>query len=721
MITKLQSLCIIILLILCAGITQAKPPIYMQVKVYYNTPAELTQLRLMHLDIVKTEEDHVDVVAFQEDFDEITQNGFEIDIIHEDLTKYYQSQLDPTRDMGGYKTLSEINAYVDQMVIDHPDIISSKIDIGLTLEGRTMWAVKISDNPEVDEDEPEVLFTSAIHAREVVTPEVLFATMDYLTDGYNSDPRATYLVNNRELWFIPMINPDGYYHNEVIAPGGGGMWRKNRRDNGDGTWGVDLNRNFGYMWGYDSEGSSGVKGDEDYRGSSPFSEPESQNIRDFTIAHNFIITLNFHSIATCIGYAYGYNSSASPEHSTFSRLSDVMCTFNDYFHNHLYTINGCQEDWGYGEQTLKNKNYSFMIETGYYETGFWPALEYIPQILSENVPICLLAAGVADRIKDNYESSPGIAEIVLDNPVECAEYTVAWNLTEDPDNPTMGCEITECLITEGETDLGENLGTYSSQIFTINSDRFYSAPSCYFSGHINNQESYLQTIIPYKVRPGDAIEFHTYYDIQTNYDYAYVEISIDGENFTPIEGNITTNYNPYGKNRGNGITGNSGDWIEGIFDLSDFVDQEINYKLSYYADQSISGEGIFIDDITPIDLFSENIITNVQPTGEYTFTEHESGRYFYKIRCADIDGQWGPISENEFTYVRPAFICGDIDGDESINILDIVFLINYKYKDGPTPEILEACDVDSDAKVNILDVVYLINFKYKDGPDPDCP
>jgi hypothetical protein len=68
----------------------------------------------------------------------------------------------------------------------------------------------------------------------------------------------------------------------------------------------------------------------------------------------------------------------------------------------------------------------------------------------------------------------------------------------------------------------------------------------------------------------------------------------------------------------------------------------------------------------------------------------------------------------------PSYKCGDVDGDALVNILDIVFLINYKYKGGPAPASILSADVNSDELVNILDIVYLINFKYKSGPEPIC-
>ncbi len=70
--------------------------------------------------------------------------------------------------------------------------------------------------------------------------------------------------------------------------------------------------------------------------------------------------------------------------------------------------------------------------------------------------------------------------------------------------------------------------------------------------------------------------------------------------------------------------------------------------------------------------------------------------------------------------VHIAYVCGDANGDTDVNILDIVFLVNYKFKGGPAPDPLEVANVNHDADVNILDIVYLINYKFKSGPEPDC-
>jgi len=97
-----------------------------------------------------------------------------------------------------------------------------------------------------------------------------------------------------------------------------------------------------------------------------------------------------------------------------------------------------------------------------------------------------------------------------------------------------------------------------------------------------------------------------------------------------------------------------------------------------------------------------------------------------------IDGfsTYQPLLGSDFQEYRPelknaqvtmSYMCGDVTDDMLVNLLDIVYLINYKYKDGPPPDPMESGDVNSDTLVNLLDIVYLINYKYKGGPEPHCP
>ena len=156
-----------------------------------------------------------------------------------------------------YHNYAEMRAAIDQTAAAYPDIVRVST-VGHSLEGRDILAVKISDEPAVDDPaEPAVLFMSLHHAREHLTVEMALEIIRLFTEGYGRDPALTNLVNTREIWVLPNINPDGGEYD--VATGVYQSWRKNRRHNPDGSFGVDLNRNYGYRWG--GPGSSGTPGD----------------------------------------------------------------------------------------------------------------------------------------------------------------------------------------------------------------------------------------------------------------------------------------------------------------------------------------------------------------------------------------------------------------------------------------------------------------------------
>ena len=163
--------------------------------------------------------------------------GYSYDIVHEDLQKFYESRLNEnhTREfglgsMGGYYTLDEAIDRLDQLHQDYPQFVSEKFSLGISIEGRDIWAIKISDNVEVDESESEILYTGMHHSREPMSFMNLFYFMYWLLENYQLDDDATRILDNREIWFVPIVNPDGYEYNRSIAPNGGGMQRKNMRE-----------------------------------------------------------------------------------------------------------------------------------------------------------------------------------------------------------------------------------------------------------------------------------------------------------------------------------------------------------------------------------------------------------------------------------------------------------------------------------------------------------
>ena len=717
---KAVSLLLIIVSLFSLASAQTSDKVYIQARIYIQEKSDWLQIREMGLDIVYRGEGYLEIVTHADELARIDEQGIKYEIIHDDVSAFLRSRL-PEKTMGAYRTLAEINSYIDSIIAANPTIVSSKISIGQTYEGRDMWAFKISDNPNLDEDEPEVLYASAIHSREVITPEVLMYFINHLLNNYGVDSEITNLIDNRELWFILNVNPDGYYRNQVTDPNGGGMWRKNRRPNGDGTYGVDLNRNYGYEWGFDDEGSSPYTSDETYRGTGPFSENETQAMRDFAIAHDFIVSIYYHSYSNLILWPWGYDQLTTPDEDIFTAMGDSMQTWNAYTPGPiwiLYVANGGTDDWHYGEQGLKNKTFAVTVEVGSYDDNFWPPANRISALVSENLGPNLYLASIAGNI---YEVKPPAApELTLADTV-FQNFDVEWSHT-DTLNPAVEFELVELQGLQVIINRANDFDNLDNNGFSISSTRALSAFTSFYSGSGDDFSRYFQSQQPYLVQAGDSLKAGIWYDIETNWDYAYVEVSTDGITFSPIAGSITTTSNPNGTNRGNGITGASGSgWVNAVFDLSAFIGQEVYFRYSYYTDSYVSEEGVYFDNIYPhVEFGTENVFGSLTDT-VYSFSGKAEGEYFYKVRAKDAQDQWSAYSPLRQTYVLPNVLCGDANFDGELNIGDAIYLVSFVFRGGPPPVAMNSADSNGDSYVNIADAVYLINFVFKGGPEPNCP
>jgi hypothetical protein len=209
---------------------------------------------------------------------------------------YHQIEIeqDPGIDPdANYYTVAEVEAAIDLLVVQFP-ALARKVDLSalpggvLTHEGRPIFALKVSDNVAVDEDEPAIVLAAQHHARELNSPHMVIRAMERVLTGYASDPQLQALVDERETWFVPMVNPDGVNHVWNVN----NLWRKNRRNNGS-NYGVDLNRNYPFLWSLC--GSSGTTGSDTYRGPSAGSEPETQVMRNLVALLRPEVYLDFHS------------------------------------------------------------------------------------------------------------------------------------------------------------------------------------------------------------------------------------------------------------------------------------------------------------------------------------------------------------------------------------------------------------------------------------------
>lgn len=641
----------------------------MQVRVDIGDKEQANTIRNLNLDIAYVDHDmlYVDIIADKGDLSILDRHGLSYTIVHEDITAFYQSRYGDVLLMGGYPTMAEAYDSLDLLYATYPDIVTEKDSIGYTIEGRPIYMVKISDNVQIDEDEPEIFINGLIHAREPGALLFNLYYMRYLCDNYGSDPLVTELVDEREFYFIPLVNPDGYEENRRNAPNGGGMWRKNKRNNGGGSYGVDLNRNWGYMWGYDDFGSSPDPESEVYRGTGPFSEPETQFLREFVNSREFITALNYHTYGGHCIYAYGYDPMVHAEDlQLLMAMGDTMTSVNGYNYGTvwqlLYPSNGDAVDWQYGERAEKPKIFSIVIECGWAGDGFWPPESRIPEINEENLDLALILSDFSDN---PYAVGPPLPPTIYPlGTIYENNYTVYWNHS-DTLNPGIEYELIEHTgFRRGEEGFEEGDGNWTFDGFSISTARANSGTYSLWSGRRNNSVYSAVCNTPLQVAEGDTLEFWTWYDIELDYDYIYVQVTTDGgATYHSLEGNITTNYNPNGANLGNGITGNSNNnWIEARFPLDGYWNHDVVIRFLYVTDYWTVNPGMYIDDLFPIESFENSVILSSNiPDTSYHIAFRDSGDYYYQVRAKDQQEQWSYYSDLELAVVRPTTSIDPID------------------------------------------------------------
>ncbi|MBX2829158.1 MAG: immune inhibitor A [Flavobacteriaceae bacterium] len=422
---KLLLACFLMIAVL--GFSQDVREIYQRAKISFNQQDDLRRLATLDIPVEHGihKKGHFVISEFSvSELDRARANGFQVEVLIEDATAHFLQQneqlgmasrfsnpscADTSNDyqtpvnfhqgsMGGYFTYQEMLNELDEMKAAYPNLITAKENIHdfLTegqpdssttppIGGNGIQWVRISDNPDTStEGEPKILYTAIHHAREPASLSQLIFYMWYLLENYDSDPEVQSIVDNTELYFVPVLNPDGYLFNEKNEPNGGGFWRKNRK----GGHGVDNNRNYDYyingdpsnpVWG--GEGTSSDPGSDIYHGSEPFSEVENQAMKWMVENHDFVMAFNNHTSGNLLLYPYGYTDGVpTPENELFQGVSEELVSRNGFANiisADLYPAAGTSDDFMYGTVGTHNKVYSFTPEIG---PSFWPPASQIESI-----------------------------------------------------------------------------------------------------------------------------------------------------------------------------------------------------------------------------------------------------------------------------------------------------------------------------------------------------
>jgi hypothetical protein len=196
--------------------------------------------------------------------------------------------IDEITDWNVYPTYE---AYVNMMMqsaANYPSICKL-IDAGNTVQGRKIFLVKISDNVNVREAEPQFLYTSSIHGDETTGYVLMLRLIDSLVTTYGTNPRITDMINNAEIWINPLANPDGTYHGGNNTVNGATRYNAN---------GYDLNRNF----------------PDPVNGVHPNQQQETAVFRNLAEQNNFVLCANFHGGTEVVNYPWDTWTSGYPDY-----------------------------------------------------------------------------------------------------------------------------------------------------------------------------------------------------------------------------------------------------------------------------------------------------------------------------------------------------------------------------------------------------------------------
>jgi len=634
--------------------------------------------------------------------------------------------------MGGYLTYQEMLDQLDLMKSLYPQLISTKENISdfLTegepdnsttpsIGGNGIKWVKISDNPTISsEEEPQILYTAIHHAREPNSLSQLIFYMWYLLENYELDNEIKSIVDNTELFFIPVVNPDGYLYNEKTDPNGGGFWRKNRK-NGHG---VDNNRNYEYyingnsndgVWG--GEGASNNTSSSSYHGTGPFSEIENQAIKWFCEQHNFVMAFNNHSYGDLLLYPYGYTSDApTPENEVFEIISEELVSrngFNNILSSGLYPAAGDSDDYMYGTIGTHNKIYAMTPEIG---SEFWPPSSQIEEIAKSMMYLNTTSAKMVNNYAVLNDTSPAFIgdEVIINQTFNLKRMGISGNgnftISVNPislnisavGDPILFSNLELLEETNGsiqytllnDTQPGDNIvfelivnnGNYEKKVLvkkvygkiipvfedygnsvtnnfnnngwnTTNTSFVSPSSSITDSPNGNYQNNENKTItISEEVILNNAISanitFYAKWDIENNWDYVQLEVSLDNGNSWIPQCGLFTNEGSDNQTQPTGeplYDGSQNDWVLEQIDLNDYLGEEITIRFNFVTDGEVRADGFYFDDLT-INVIENEALGNsdnvessfgVHPNPLKNFLYITTPKNNYKISIYNIHGQ----------------------------------------------------------------------------------
>jgi len=296
--------------------------------------------------------------------------------------------------------------------------------IGTTWEDRDIIAVTITKNVKTNKNKPALFYTGTIHAREWIGIELSLSFAKYIIEHIDYDPQLNNLLDRATLYMVPCANPDGFEYSRNHFS----FWRKNRRRNQDGSFGVDLNRNFEVGFSPNKDTTSNV-----YSGPAPFSEPETQALRDFVLNHNNItIALDYHSQGNVFFPAHNFIHEDAIDAIDLNLLAGNMAEeirkeSNREYGVHMgkpptHLISGSGREFYYSQGAL-----ALVAEVGTRNISDYQ--EHMSENINENIPALIHALSEVNNYKKD-NTLPRVKNFTALN-VSSKEVELSWDYLDD--------------------------------------------------------------------------------------------------------------------------------------------------------------------------------------------------------------------------------------------------------------------------------------------------
>lgn len=576
-----------------------------------------------------------DLLLDEVDLPLVLNSGLKTEIVVTDL----EAQKREAMAFGFYCSYDSLVSIMRNWAASYPSICRLE-SIGQTYQNRWIYGVKISDNVNIDEDEPEVLLEAMHHSREWATPQAARYFADTILRNYTTNPAFQSFVDNHEIWVFPIINVDGYVYDYPSQR----SWRKNRQPYGSAI-GCDPNRNYNGAcngsrmadWGALVPGSqsSHLPSSETFMGGYGAWGYEVAALCRFFKQRTFLADISLHSYSELVLWPYG-NGETPPDNQIYVSLGQRMAqqmqklsggTYTPQPSSQLYPTSGGSIDWMYGWARhiggFPCLSYVFEIGTAFYQNV--NQLDAIQREVFKGVWYLFTRADSIARVLEGMVPRPILA--VMDSN-STGTFVVHWTPIRPEHNHPEKWELEELsglnVVTE---DFETGSGRWILQGASLSTTQKHAGNYSVSLGNGNNISNYAMIADPYPVQPGDSLIYWIWYNTEANYDVVVTEVSLEGKEWIQLH---------------NRYDGNSGGWVRKAYSLEPWAGKSVYIRFRYMTDDNTLGSGVYIDDVYPVPSFSRRrlVASNITDT-LYEVTVTEPGQYWYRVRGYNSTWGWG--------------------------------------------------------------------------------